>query len=67
MRYFWAVVFPPIAVLLCARPFAFLINCVLSLVYFPGMIHALFVVSAWERKRHLDELAALVGAGSRRK
>ncbi len=37
MRYLLAIVFPPIAVLLCGKPVQFLLNIVLTLFfYFPG-------------------------------
>ncbi|MCI0498862.1 MAG: YqaE/Pmp3 family membrane protein [Planctomycetales bacterium] len=45
MRYFLAIVLPPLAVLLCGKPFQFLLNIVLWLCFWiPGSIHALFVV-----------------------
>ena len=65
MRYFWVFVFPPIAVAMTGRPFAFLLNCVLSLLYFPGMLHALAVVGSWERERHRKELVAIASMGKR--
>jgi uncharacterized membrane protein YqaE (UPF0057 family) len=45
MLYLVAVVVPPLAVLLCGKPFQALINIVLTLLaYFPGAAHAVFVV-----------------------
>ena len=47
MRYFLAVIFPPLAVLLCGKPVQFFLNLLLTLLfYFPGMIHAIMVVNA---------------------
>lgn len=51
MRYFLAIVLPPLAVLLCGKPFQFILNIVLTLLgWIPGVIHALFVVHS-----HLDD------------
>ena len=45
MLYLVAVLLPPLAVLLCGKPFQALINVVLTvLFYVPGLIHAIFVV-----------------------
>jgi uncharacterized membrane protein YqaE (UPF0057 family) len=63
--YFWAFVVPPVAVALTGRPFAFLLNVLLSVLYFPGMLHALHVVGKYKRQERLEELAAISG-GSRR-
>ncbi|MDQ7094219.1 YqaE/Pmp3 family membrane protein [Desulfosporosinus sp. PR] len=44
--YFLAIICPPLAVLLCGKPIQAILNLVLSLLfYFPGLIHALMVVS----------------------
>jgi uncharacterized membrane protein YqaE (UPF0057 family) len=44
MLYLVAVVLPPLAVLLCGKPFQALLNVVLTLLlWVPGMIHALLV------------------------
>jgi uncharacterized membrane protein YqaE (UPF0057 family) len=46
MLYLLAVVLPPLAVLLCGKPFQALLSIPLSLLgWAPGVIHALFVVS----------------------
>ncbi|MCL6442074.1 MAG: YqaE/Pmp3 family membrane protein [Alicyclobacillus sp.] len=53
MRYFLAIVLPPIAVLLCGKPFSAILNLILCcLGWIPGIIHALFVV-----KSHKEESA----------
>lgn len=47
MRYLIAVIFPPLAVLLCGKPVQAVLNLFLCLLlYVPGLIHALFVVNA---------------------
>ncbi|MBL9160622.1 MAG: YqaE/Pmp3 family membrane protein [Verrucomicrobiales bacterium] len=47
MRYLLAILLPPVAVLICGKPFQFLINLILTLFFwFPGAIHACLVVSA---------------------
>lgn len=46
MRYFLAIILPPLAVLLCGKPVQFLLNLVLTLCFYvPGMIHAILVVN----------------------
>ena len=45
MRYLLAIVLPPIAVLLCGKPFQAILNIFLTLAFWvPGAVHALFVV-----------------------
>jgi len=45
MRYLIAILLPPLAVFLCAKPIQALLNIVLTLMFWvPGVIHALFVV-----------------------
>lgn len=47
MRYLIAIIMPPLAVLLCGKPFQFILNIILSLCfYLPGLLHALLVVSS---------------------
>jgi uncharacterized membrane protein YqaE (UPF0057 family) len=46
MLYLVAVVLPPLAVLLCGKPFQALLSIPLTLLgWAPGVIHALFVVN----------------------
>jgi len=56
-----AILLPPVAVLMCGKPFQALLNCVLTLFfYFPGMIHAVLVVNSHNAdKRHKEQLAAM--------
>lgn len=45
MRYLLAIVFPPLAVLLCGRPFLAILNVFLWLIFWiPGSVHACLVV-----------------------
>lgn len=46
MLYLVAILLPPLGVLLAGKPFQAFINIFLTLAfYFPGLIHALFVVN----------------------
>jgi uncharacterized membrane protein YqaE (UPF0057 family) len=46
MLYLVAILLPPVAVLLCGKPFQAIVNLVLTLLfYIPGLIHALLVVN----------------------
>lgn len=52
MRYLLAIILPPVAVLLCGKPFQALLNVGLWCLFIvPGVIHALFVVHS-----HLADL-----------
>jgi uncharacterized membrane protein YqaE (UPF0057 family) len=54
MRYLLAIIFPPLAVLLCGKPVQAILNLVLTLcLWIPGVVHALFVVNS-----HLDDVRA---------
>ena len=47
MRYFFAIVLPPLAVLLCGKPIQFILNIFLTLLgWIPGVIHAILVVNS---------------------
>lgn len=41
-----AIVFPPLAVLICGKPVQAFLNVFLTLLWIPGMIHAIMVVNA---------------------
>ncbi|MBV9329611.1 MAG: YqaE/Pmp3 family membrane protein [Chloroflexi bacterium] len=46
MLYLVAILLPPLAVLLCGKPFQALLNVILTLLlWIPGMIHAILVVN----------------------
>lgn len=57
MLYVVAILLPPVAVLLCGKPFQALINLVLTaFFYFPGMIHALLVVNSHLHEKETNRL-----------
>lgn len=57
MRFLLALLLPPIAVLSCGKPFQAVINLFLCLLlYIPAIIHALFVVSAYNSDRRFKML-----------
>jgi uncharacterized membrane protein YqaE (UPF0057 family) len=57
VRYFWAVVLPPVAVLLCRKPIQFLLNILLTLCFvIPGMLHAILIVHSYESDKRNQAL-----------
>lgn len=49
IMYLLAILFPPIAVLMCKKPVQALVNLLLCmLLWLPGMIHALMVVREYK-------------------
>jgi len=47
-----AIIFPPLAVLLCGKPIQALLNVGLTLLFWiPGVIHAIMVVNARNQDR----------------
>ena len=47
MRYILAIIFPPLAVLLCGKPVQAFFNFFLTLLgWIPGVIHAILVVNS---------------------
>ena len=57
MLYLVAILCPPLAVLLCGKPFQALLNIVLSLLmYFPGMLHALLVVNNYYADKRTERM-----------
>jgi uncharacterized membrane protein YqaE (UPF0057 family) len=58
MLFFLCVVFPPAAVLLTGRFGSFLLSIPLTLLaWFPGVIHAFFVVSDYKNEQRLKKIA----------
>lgn len=54
--YLLAILFPPLAVLLCGKPFQAMINFFLTLiVWIPGVIHAILVVSDKKADKRLEK------------
>ena len=61
MKYLLAILLPPLAVLLCGKPFQAVINLILTLMlWVPGVIHALFVVHSYENWRNTDRIIAAI-------
>lgn len=57
MRYLFAILLPPLAVLLCGKPFQACLNVLLTLcLWIPGMIHAFAVVQGYEADRRNAKL-----------
>ncbi len=57
MLYLLAILFPPAAVLLCGKPVQFLLNCGLTLLlWIPGVIHAMLVVSSHHADKRTDRM-----------
>ena len=61
MLYLLAILLPPVAVLLCGKPFQAILNLVLTLLgWIPGVIHACLVVSSHHadqrNQRVIDEM-----------
>jgi uncharacterized membrane protein YqaE (UPF0057 family) len=65
MRYFLAILLPPIAVLLCGKPAQMILNIILTLLgWIPGIIHALFVVNSHlADKRNKEVIKAIKDQG----
>ena len=61
MRYFLAIILPPLAVFLCGKPIQGILNIVLTLLgWIPGVIHALFVVSSHLADKRNKELISAI-------
>lgn len=57
MRYLIAILLPPLAVLLCGKPFQFFLNILLTLLFWiPGMIHAILVVNSHLADKRTERL-----------
>ena len=67
MLYLVAVVLPPLAVLLCGKPFQAIISFVLQLTligWVPATIHALFVVNNYYADRRANRMMQAMGRRS---
>lgn len=66
MRYLLAILMPPLAVLLCGKPILAVLNLALTLCfYFPGLIHALMVVSSHKADVRADRMAEKIAYSMR--
>lgn len=63
-----AIVFPPLAVLLCGKPMQAFLNFFLTILgWIPGVIHAILVVNARNAdRRHKEMMGVMANAGTRR-
>ncbi|MFK7863339.1 MAG: YqaE/Pmp3 family membrane protein [Pseudohongiellaceae bacterium] len=61
MRYLLALLLPPVAVFLCAKPIQGLLNIFLCLFFWvPGIVHALFVVHTHLAEKRNKELISAI-------
>ena len=61
MRYFLAIILPPLAVFLCGKPIQTVLSIILTLCFWiPGVIHALFVVHTHLADKRNKELIKAV-------
>ncbi len=57
MRNLLAIIFPPLAVLLCGKPIQAVLNCFLTLLlWIPGVVHAILVVNSHLADKRTDRL-----------
>lgn len=57
MKYFFAIFLPPVAVLLCGRPFSAILNFLFTLCgWIPGTIHAVLLVQSYEANKRNERL-----------
>ena len=64
MLYLVVILVPPLAVLLCGKPFQALLNIVLTLlIYFPGMIHAILVVNNYYADQRTKKIVKALEQG----
>ena len=65
MRYFLAILLPPIAVLSSGRPFQAILNLILTLCFWvPGAVHALLVVHDYHEDRRAGRVIRAIGRGT---
>lgn len=65
MRYFLAIVLPPIAVLSCGKPLQAVLNLLLTLcLWAPGAVHACLVVHEHYSEKRTKRVIAAVRAQS---
>ena len=64
MRYLLAILLPPLAVFLCGKPIQGILNIFLTLAfYFPGAIHALFVVHSHLADQRTERIVEAISKG----
>ena len=61
MRYLFAILLPPVAVLMCYRPISALLNVLLCVLFWiPGVIHAILLVASFEAKQRTQIMAGAI-------
>ena len=61
MRYLLAIILPPVAVLLCGKPVQFVLNILLTLLFWiPGVIHAILVVNSHLADKRANKIVKAV-------
>ena len=66
MRYVLALLLPPLAVLLCGKPFQAILNLLLTLCFWvPGVVHALIVANDYYEDQRNDQLIRAVSKMAR--
>ena len=61
MRYFLAIILQPVAVLLCGKPVQFVLNILLTLLFWiPGAIHAILVVNSHLADKRANKIVKAV-------
>ena len=57
MLYLFAIICPPVAVLLCGKPLQAFVNLLLTVcLWVPGVLHALFMVNSHLADRRTDRV-----------
>lgn len=65
MKYLLAILLPPIAVLLCGRPFMAILNLLLTLCFWiPGIIHAMIMVHGYNQDKRTDRIVNAINQNS---
>ena len=64
MLYLVAILLPPLAVLICGKPFQVLLNVLLTLtIYVPGLVHALLVVHNYYQDKRTNRIVKAIEKG----
>jgi uncharacterized membrane protein YqaE (UPF0057 family) len=64
MKYILAIFLPPMAVLMCGRPGAAVVNFFLTLLFWiPGIIHAWVTIGGHHADQRTDRLVATMARG----
>jgi uncharacterized membrane protein YqaE (UPF0057 family) len=63
MKYILAIFLPPVAVLMCGKPSAALLNLFLCLLlWVPGVVHAFIVINQTENDKRTEVIMRKVAA-----